>query len=164
MARTLNPEDLRKPCDPKPVPLRDQRRKSPRSRASSARDGRSRRSISASTMRSLGFNIYVLGESGTGKTPPSAPSCRRRRRPTLFRPIGPTYSTSGSPRAIALFPAPRRREWNSRTTCGNWLEYLRSAIPKVFDSKEYERQKGRIVEGFQGRQKEIFGSLEEEAK
>ena len=44
------------------------------------------------------------------------------------------------------------------------IAYLRTTIPKVFDSKEYDQQKDRIVEGFQKQQKELFGEFEEQAE
>jgi hypothetical protein len=37
-------------------------------------------------------------------------------------------------------------------------------IPKVFESKEYEKQKNKILEEFQKKQKDLFASLEEEAQ
>ena len=36
-------------------------------------------------------------------------------------------------------------------------------IPKVFESKDYEKQRNKIVEEFQQKQKNLFSSLEEEA-
>src|SRR3989304_5986725 len=36
-------------------------------------------------------------------------------------------------------------------------------IPKVFESKEYEKQRSKILDDFQKKQKEIFGGLDEEA-
>ena len=67
MARTLNPEELRKPCDPKRF-----RFVTTSEVASLTRIVGQARALDAIDfglgMRSLGFNIYVLGESGTGKT------------------------------------------------------------------------------------------------
>ena len=44
------------------------------------------------------------------------------------------------------------------------INSLKVEFPKVFESKEYEKQKGRILEEFQKRQKELFVSLEGEAE
>jgi len=110
-----------------------------------------------------GFNIYVLGEPRYGKNV---------RHPLLRvgegegRPVPPdrayvfNFREPEEPIALSLARTGR----GIPAGHGGDVDYLRSAIPKVFDSKEYEGQKGRIVEGFQSRQKEIFGSLEEEAK
>jgi lon-related putative ATP-dependent protease len=44
------------------------------------------------------------------------------------------------------------------------IKTLRVEIPKAFESKEYEMQKGRITEEFQQKQSEYFSRLDEEAK
>ena len=67
MARTLNPEDLRKPCDPKRFRFATTSEVAPLTRI--VGQARALDAIEFGLdMRSLGFNIYVLGESGTGKT------------------------------------------------------------------------------------------------
>jgi hypothetical protein len=44
------------------------------------------------------------------------------------------------------------------------IKILKVEIPKVFESKEYDKQKNKIMEDAQKKQKDIFSSLEEEAK
>jgi lon-related putative ATP-dependent protease len=44
------------------------------------------------------------------------------------------------------------------------IKILKAEIPKVFESKEYEKQKNKIIEEPQKQQKDIFSSLEEEAQ
>ena len=44
------------------------------------------------------------------------------------------------------------------------INVLRQEIPKIFDSKEYEKQRAKILEDFQQKQKKFFTDLEEEAK
>ena len=44
------------------------------------------------------------------------------------------------------------------------VRILKVEISKVFESKEYEKQKNKILEDFQKKQKELFSSLEEEAE
>jgi lon-related putative ATP-dependent protease len=41
---------------------------------------------------------------------------------------------------------------------------LREEIPKIFDSKEYEKQRTNILENFQNKQKKYFTDIENEAK
>jgi len=41
---------------------------------------------------------------------------------------------------------------------------LQAEIPKIFESKEYEKQKNKIMEEFQKKQKDLFAGLEEDAK
>ena len=44
------------------------------------------------------------------------------------------------------------------------INVLRVEIPKVFESKEYEKQKNLILEEFQKKQKDLFSRLEDEAQ
>ena len=163
MARTLNPEELRKPCDPGRFRFATTSDVAPLTRI--VGQGRALDAIDFGLeMRSLGFNIYVLGESGTGKTSAIRSFVSEKAKAD---PVPPdrayvfNFREPEEPIALSLSPG-RGPEFQGDMR--ELVDYLRSTIPKVFDSKEYERQKGKIVEGFQGRQKEIFGSLEEEAK
>ena len=163
MARTMNPEELRKPCDP------DRFRFATTSEvATLTRIVGQARALDAIDfgldMRNLGFNIYVLGESGTGKTSAIRAFVAEKAKAS---PVPPdrayvfNFREPAEPIALSLAPG---QGAEFQRDMGEFVVYLRTAIPKVFDSKEYEGQKGRIVEGFQSRQKEVFGSLEEEAK
>ena len=46
----------------------------------------------------------------------------------------------------------------------DFLKALKTDIPKAFESKEYEKQRSRIVEEFQQKQSELFSKLDEEAR
>jgi AAA domain len=67
MARNLSPEDLRKPCDPKRFRFSTTSEVAPLTRI--VGQVRALDAIDFGLdMHSLGFNIYVLGESGTGRS------------------------------------------------------------------------------------------------
>jgi len=163
MARTLRPEDLRKPCDPARFRFATTSEVAPLTRI--VGQARALDAIDFGLdMHGLGFNIYVLGEPGTGKTSAIRSFVSEKAKAD---PVPPdrayvfNFREPEEPIALSLAPG---QGVEFQRDMGEMVDYLRSAIPKVFDSKEYEGQKGRIVEGFQSRQKEIFGSLEEEAK
>ena len=163
MARTLNPEDLRKPCDPNRFHFATTSEVAPLTRI--VGQGRALDAIDFGLdMRSLGFNIYVLGESGTGKTSAIRSFVSEKAKTAPVPPDRAYVFNFREPEEPIALSLPPGRGEEFQADMRELVEYLRSAIPKVFDSKEYERQKGRIVEDFQGRQKGIFGSLEEEAK
>jgi lon-related putative ATP-dependent protease len=163
MARTLSPEELRKPCDPARFRFATTSEVAPLTRI--VGQARALDAIDFGLdMRSLGFNIYVLGESGTGKTSAIRSFVSEKAKADPVPPDQAYVFNFREPEEpIALSLAPGQGAEFQRDM-RELVDYLRSAIPKVFDSKEYEGQKGRILEGFQSRQKEIFGSLEEEAK
>jgi lon-related putative ATP-dependent protease len=163
MARSLSHEELRNPCDPKRFRFATTAEVAPLSRI--VGQLRALESIDFGlNVRSLGYNIYVLGESGTGKTSAIRAFVSEK---AMSEPVPPDWAyvfnfrDSEEPIAISLPPG-RGVEFQRDMT--KLVASLRVEIPKVFESKEYERQKGTIVESFQRRQKELFGALEQEAE
>ncbi len=163
MARTLAPEEIHLPCDPARFRFGTTREVSPLTRF--VGQARALDAIDFGlNMESLGFNIYALGENGTGKTSAVRQFITEKAKADpvpldwvyVFNFRDPT-----EPSAISLAPG-RGPEFQ-----GDMMElvaYLRTTIPKVFDSKEYDQQKGRIVEEFQAKQKELFGAFEQQAE
>jgi lon-related putative ATP-dependent protease len=163
MGRSLGPDELRKPCDPERFRFVTTREVAPL--AGIIGQTRALESIDFGLdMRGLGFNIYVLGESGTGKTSAIRAFVAEKAKglpvPSDWAYVF-NFRDPAEPIALSLPPG---RGGEFQREMQDLVAYLRSAIPKVFDSKEYERQKSRIVDGYQRRQKELFGSMESEAK
>ena len=115
------------------------------------------------SLRSDGFNIYVLGESGTGKS-----SAIRSLISKLAEenPVPPdwcyvfNFRNPDEPIAISLDPG------NGpvfRKEAEELIAALKVQIPRVFESKEYERQRGHLMEEFKGLQQRLLGALEKEA-
>ncbi|HAM33071.1 MAG TPA: ATP-dependent protease [Deltaproteobacteria bacterium] len=163
MARPLNVEELRNPCDPKRFRFETTDEVAPLSRIVGQQ-----RALAAIdfglNMHSLGFNIYVLGESGTGKASAIRTFVSEKAKaepvPTDWAYVF-NFSESAEPIAVSLSPG---RGVEFQRDMEEFVAALKVAIPKVFESKEYEQQKSRIMEAFQRRQKELFGALELEAE
>ncbi|MGB9822912.1 Lon protease family protein [Thermodesulfovibrio sp.] len=111
-----------------------------------------------------GFNIYALGEQGTGKM--------RAIRTLLSEkvkkePVPPdwcylyNFKNPDAPVAVSL-PAGRAIEFQKDME--NLVNTLKVEIPKAFESKEYDKQRNKILEDFQQKQREWFSTVEEEAK
>lgn len=111
-----------------------------------------------------GFNIYALGAQGTGKM--------RAIRTLLAEkvknePIPPdwcylyNFKKPDNPIAVSL-PAGKAKEFQN--DMGNLINTLKTEIPKAFESKEYDKQRNKILEDFQQKQKEWFSAIEEEAR
>lgn len=111
-----------------------------------------------------GFNIYALGEQGTGKM--------RAIRTLLSEkvktePVPPdwcylyNFKNPDQPIAVSL-PAGKAKEFQKDME--NLVNTLKVEIPKAFESKEYDKQRNKILEDFQQKQKEWFSSIEEEAR
>ncbi|HVN97883.1 MAG TPA: ATP-binding protein [Syntrophorhabdaceae bacterium] len=115
-------------------------------------------------MDSTGFNIFAIGENGTGKmttimsmvnekaaeeeTPPDWCYVNNFKEPDL------SIALSFAPGQGVVF----QQEMNEL------IKMLRLEIPKAFESKEYEVQKNKVIDEFQQKQAEYLSRLDEEAK
>jgi lon-related putative ATP-dependent protease len=113
---------------------------------------------------STGFNIFVLGAYGTGKltTVKSFLSRKAMNEPVpedwcyVYNFVDPDI-----PVAISMNPG---EAVVFQKNMEELIKILRAEIPKVFESKEYERQKNKIIEESQKKQKDMFASLEQECQ
>ncbi|MDA8154958.1 MAG: AAA family ATPase [Actinomycetota bacterium] len=107
-----------------------------------------------------GFNLFVLGESGTGKftTVKMLLDDMAAKEPVPADWVYVyNFRDPDVPRAISFEPG---RAAGFQKELEEIIKALRSEIPKVFESKEYEKQKSSIMEDFQKKQKERFETLE----
>jgi lon-related putative ATP-dependent protease len=111
-----------------------------------------------------GFNIFILGENGTGKTTTIKSLLKKK---AAEEPVPQdwcyvyNFEEPDIPLAISMAPG---RASVFHGDMEELIKALKVEIPKVFESKEYERQKNKILEAFQSKQKEMFSGLEEEAQ
>lgn len=117
-----------------------------------------------------GYNLFVTGLTGTGKTSAiktllqgmiDDPEHQERRKPVNDWCYVHNFDDPDRPRALSLPQGMSRRV---RAKMADILEELKEAIPKVFDSEEYETQR-RAVEtvGRQSTQK-LMSELEQAAQ
>ncbi len=116
------------------------------------------------SMDSAGFNIFALGESGTGKMTTIMTLLKEKaskeKVPEDWCYVY-NFKDPDNPIAISLEAGKGtvlQREMDEL------IKILRIEIPKAFESKEYETQKNRIIDEFQQKQNEYFSRLDEEAK
>jgi lon-related putative ATP-dependent protease len=163
MARALSPEETRRECPPGQFGFRTTAEVPPltgfvgQERALDAIDF-------GLNMDALGFNIFALGEHGTGKTSAvrSFVAGKAKAQPVpLDWVYVHNFQDPAEPLAVALAPG---RAAEFQRDMSEFVAYLRGVIPKVFESKEYDKQKSGITAEFQRRQKELFGGFEAEAE
>lgn len=116
------------------------------------------------SMDSSGFNIFALGESGTGKMTTIMTALKEKAAKEKvpddwcyvhnFKDPDTSIAISLEPGHGAVFA----KEMD------DLIKTLRMEIPKAFESKEYEMQKSKIIDEFQQKQSEYFSRLDEEAK
>jgi len=163
MQKKLTPDELYARCDPKRLGFELTSEISPtvgtigQERAMEAIDF-------GLSLESKGFNIYALGESGTGKLT----SIKNKINALAEQePVPPdwcyvyNFKEPDMPQAVSFGPG---RAVEFEKDMSEMVSVLRAEIPKIFESKEYEKQKSKIMEEFQKKQKALFNGLEEEAK
>lgn len=163
MPMKLGPDDLRKSCDPDqfdfvttedvttPIGIVGQEK--------------ALRSLDFGLeIDAKGFNIFALGETGTGKMSTVMAMLNEKAAGEKAPPdwcYVYNFKNPDLPLAISIEPG-RGRVFQKDME--DLIKTLRGDIPKAFESKEYEKQKNQIVEEFQRKQNELFSKLEEEAR
>jgi lon-related putative ATP-dependent protease len=113
---------------------------------------------------SKGFNLFVLGENGTGKSTTIKSILNKK---SAEEPVPSdwcyvyNFKDPDIPLSISMEPG---RASVFHKDMEELIKILRTEIPKIFESKEYEKQKNKILEEFQQKQKQMFSGLEEEAQ
>ena len=116
------------------------------------------------SLENAGFNIFILGENGTGKMSTIRSILTKQ---SLSEPVPSdwcyvyNFKDADAPIAVSLEPG---RAATFQKDMDELVKILRVEIPKVFESKEYDKQKNLILEEFQKKQKDLFSALEDEAK
>jgi lon-related putative ATP-dependent protease len=116
------------------------------------------------SLESRGFNIFMLGECGTGKMTTVKLFLSQK---AMKEPVPQdwcyvyNFKDPDAPLAISLPPG---QAVIFQKDMEEVVKILKVEIPKAFESKEYEKQKNTIIEDAQRKQKEIFTGLEEEAQ
>lgn len=114
-------------------------------------------------MRESGFNLYLTGEVGTGRTSTIKNILRKRAK---GEPTPPdwcyvnNFKDPGVPLSLSL---PAGLGSGLVEDMKELLEGIKADIPKALDSKEYEGNKAKILEAYQQKNTELFGALEKEA-
>ncbi|MDP2689780.1 MAG: AAA family ATPase, partial [Deltaproteobacteria bacterium] len=107
------------------------------------------------------YNVFVLGESGTGKssTAKDIIGDKAKREPVpddwcyVFN-----FSEPDCPTALQLPPG---KGGELAIEMDKLVEALKRDIPKVFESKDYEKHRDEILEGQQERTRALFFRVEQ---
>ena len=111
-----------------------------------------------------GFNIYILGEAGTGKLTTIKMLLEGK---AAAEPVPAdwcyvyNFKDPDTPAAISLDSGAAVA---FKEDMEEFVKALKADIPKVFESKEYEKQRSKVMEDFQKKQKGLLSELEGEAE
>lgn len=114
-------------------------------------------------LESYGFNLYLLGESGTGKTTTIKGILEKRalkeKVPDDWCYIY-NFEDPDRPKAMSLPPG---TGIILQKDMDELVKILKVEIPKIFESKEYEKHRNELLEEYQERNKELLSKIEAEA-
>jgi len=103
-----------------------------------------------------GYNVFVCGLAGTSRGGTIArmiEELRPQTKPSLDRCYVNNFKLTDRPRLLTL-PRGQANSFKKDMTAG--VDFLRRRIPQVFEGEPFQRQKGRIVERFTVREKELM--------
>jgi ATP-dependent Lon protease len=103
-----------------------------------------------------GYNVFVCGLAGTSRGGTIARmigDLRPVTKPSLDRCYVNNFKMPDRPRLLSL---PRGQADGFKKDLQAGVDFLRRRIPQVFEGEPFQRQKGRIVERFTGREKELM--------
>lgn len=115
------------------------------------------------SLDSSGFNIFLLGETGTGRMSTIKAILKKQ---AAIKPVPSdwcyvyNFNNPDVPLSVSLSPG---KAFIFQKDMEELVNTLKIEVPKVFESKEYEKQKNKTVEQYQANQRKMFDSLEEEA-
>lgn len=114
-------------------------------------------------LESQGFNIYILGESGTGKTTTINKILEMRamkeKVPDDWCYVY-NFDDPDRPKTMSLTPG---MGIILQKDMDGLINILKAEIPKIFESKEYEKHRNQILEEYQEKSKELLSKIEVEA-
>ena len=114
-------------------------------------------------IKSPGYNIYVLGETGTGRTTAIHRFLRDR---TAKQPVPPdwvyvqNFAIPHQPRAIQLLPG-RGNTFKEQIT--NLIRNIKEDLPKAFNNEAYRQAIEEINRRFTSQQEGLFKTLQNKA-
>jgi len=163
MARELSADKLRRVCDPQILGYETTEEMEPLETIIGQE-----RAVKALEfglgIQECGFNIYVAGPPGTGKTT----AVKRFLEEVAKDKAVPSdwcyvynFRDPYRPKALRLPPG-RGREFQKDTK--NLVDGARREIPRIFESDEYVAKREETVQGFQGRRQEITSQMGEKAQ
>lgn len=113
---------------------------------------------------SHGFNIYILGESGTGKMTTIKKILDEKAKEEPAPDDWCYVYNFKNPDVPNILNLPAGTGTIFKKEMDELINELRQEIPKIFESKEYEKQRTNILHDFQQKQKKFFSGLEKESQ
>ena len=151
----LPPAKLRWRCEPERLPFETTAQAEPRE--GFIGQERALRALKMGVELSApGYNVFVCGLAGTSRGGTIAHMIEElhpQTKPSLDRCYVNNFKITDRPRLLSL---PRGQANGFKKDMQAGIDFLRRRIPQVFEGEPFQRQKGRIVERFTVREKELM--------
>ncbi len=111
-----------------------------------------------------GFNMYVAGYPGTGRKTAVKNFVEAQAK---IQPVPPdwcyvnNFANPYEPKAIQL-PAGKGKEF--REDMKNFIENVKNALPKAFESEDYATRREATIQGLENQRKQLIDELNQEAQ
>src|SRR3984957_9659511 len=151
----LLPEQLRWRCDPDRIPYDTTEQAEPVS-GPVGQDRALRALRMGVELAGPGYNAFVCGLSGTsrgGMIQRMIEELRPRTKQAPDRCYVNNFKNPDRPRLLTL---PRGQASGFKKDMQSGIEFLRRRIPQVFEGEPFQRQKGRIVDRYTVREKDLM--------
>jgi lon-related putative ATP-dependent protease len=153
--RELGPEKLRWRCELSRIPFETTAQA--QKREGFVGQDRALRALKMGVELSApGYNIFVCGLAGTSRGGTIAQMIEELHpltKPSLDRCYVNNFKLPDRPRLLTL---PRASANSFKKDMQAGIDFLRRRIPQVFEGEPFQRQKGRIVERFSSREKDLM--------
>ena len=151
----LPPEKLRWRCDPARIPF-DTTAQAESIEGPVGQDRALRALRMGVELAAPGYNVFVCGLSGTsrgGMIQKMIEELQPRTEPGPDRCYVNNFKNPDRPRLLTL---PRGQANSFKKDMQSGIDFLRRRIPQVFEGEPFQRQKGRIVDRYTLREKELM--------
>jgi predicted ATP-dependent protease len=151
----LPPEKLRWRCDPARIPYETTAQAEP-IEGPVGQDRALRALRMGLELAAPGYNIFVCGLSGTSRGGMIQRLIEQLQPRTESGPDRCYVNNFKNPDRPRLLTLPRGQANNFRKDMQSGIDFLRRRIPQVFEGEPFQRQKGRIVDRYTLREKELM--------
>lgn len=115
-------------------------------------------------MKHYGYNIFVTGEPGTGRTTTIERMLREFQGQKLPLTDKVYVHNFRNPDAPSMLVLPAGKGMTFKREMGSCLDDLQKNIPAVFESRRYIAQRKSMLEHFQDRQRSVLRDFEKKVK
>jgi ATP-dependent Lon protease len=151
----LPPEKLRWQCDPTRIPWETTEQAEPLEGVI-GQDRAIRALKMGVELAAPGYNVFVCGLAGTSRGGMIARMIEEMHPETPPAPDRCYVNNFKNPDRPRLLTLQRGQATTFKKDLQSGIEFLRRRIPQVFEGEPFQRQKGRIVERFTAREKELM--------